>query len=88
MAEQANPAKSPSDARGWLNARGDIRRMFRADGLSLKETVKVPALRKALALPKPTDSLPDQVKLLQAEVADLTDVLLELAGTMTLSAIT
>lgn len=75
-------SKTPSDSRGALNARADIRRMFRADGLALKEQPKAPKLHVALSLPKPTDPLPDQVALLRAEVGDLTELLLDLTGTI------
>lgn len=78
-------AKTPSDARGWLNARADIRRLFRADGLTLKEPAKVTVLHRALSLPVHVQSgLPDQVKALQDEVADLTELILDLSGTLTM----
>jgi hypothetical protein len=75
-------AKTPGDHRGWLNARADIRKLFRQDGLTLKEEkqAKPSVLRKALELPKPVEPDLDQLKMLRAEIADLTDLVLELAA--------
>lgn len=74
-------AKTGSDHRGWLNARAEIRRLLRADGLVLKEQCvkKKPLLQKALELPRPEETELDQIKLLRAEIADLTDIVLELS---------
>jgi hypothetical protein len=77
-------AKTPSDYFGRMNARADIRRFFKADGLSLKEEKPVAKLQKALSLPKPVDSMPDQIKALRAEVGDLTDLVLGLSDVLTM----
>lgn len=76
-------AKTPGDHRGALNARADIRKLFRADRLTLNEPVKKPpALHKALAIPKAVETDRDQIRMLRAEVADLTDMVMELVGKM------
>jgi hypothetical protein len=72
-------AKTGSDWRGWLNERAHIRRVFKADGLSLKEPErKEKVLTKALALPEPVEKDADQIRMLRAEVSDLTEMLLEM----------
>ncbi|MCK1742163.1 hypothetical protein IVA80_15165 [Bradyrhizobium sp. 139] len=72
-------AKTGSDHRGWLNARSDIRRLFKQDGLSLKEPPKKqPLLHKALSVPQHVEPHHDQLKMLRAEVADLSALVLEL----------
>lgn len=75
-------ANTPSDHRGWLNARSDIRALFRADGLDLKKHVsnKPSVLTKALSLPKHVEPVDDQIRMLRAEVCDLTELVLELAS--------
>lgn len=74
-------AKTGGDSRGWLNARADIRRLFRADGLSLKEPVKAkPILHKVLAAPQHVEKDADQIRLLRAEVGELTEMVFELAA--------
>jgi len=77
--------KTPGDWRGPLNARSKIRQMFKQDGLSLKEqcTKPKPALLKALAMPEPVEKDADQIKMLRAEVADLSELVMELAGVIT-----
>lgn len=76
-------AKTPSDWRGNLNNRAEIRRLFKADGLTLdrKPCAKVkPILAKALSLPEPVEKDADQIRMLRAEVADLTDWVVDMAG--------
>lgn len=80
-------SSTPSDHRGWLNARSDIRRLFRSDGLELKEPHKKPkpsVLQKALSLPVPIESDADQIKIMRAELADLTDLVLDMSSIITL----
>lgn len=78
-------ASTPSDSRGHLNARADIRRIFRADGLTLKEEVKPKTLQKALSAPaQQQEPLHEQVKSLRAEVSDLTDLLIDMSDAMSL----
>jgi hypothetical protein len=71
-----------SDWRSWLNMRSQVRRMFQQDGLSLKKPEKPePVLRKALSVPKdPPEKPEDQFKAMRAEIADLTNFVLELGG--------
>lgn len=76
-------AKTPSDWRGNLNNRAEIRRLFKADGLTLdrKPCAKVkPILAKALSLPEPVEKDADQIRMLRAEVSDLSELVLEMAG--------
>lgn len=77
--------KTGSDWRGWMNARADIRRLFKQDGLNLKQECAKPkpVLAKALAIPEPVERDIDQIKLLRAEVGDLSELVLELAATIT-----
>lgn len=71
--------KTGSDWRGWLNQRSNIRRLFRQDGLSLKQPDKpIPAIKKALSAPAPVEPHQDQLRAVRAELADLTDMVLEL----------
>lgn len=80
-------AKTPSDHRGWLNARADIRRLFKADGLTLKEPEKKPkptSLQKALSLPEVIETDSDQIRVLRSELAELTDLVLDMSNTITL----
>jgi predicted transcriptional regulator len=76
-------AKTSSDWRGPLNAISHIRRTFKADGLTLKKQEcarEKPMLAKALALPEPVEKDADQIRMLRAEVADLTELVLEMAS--------
>jgi hypothetical protein len=76
-------AKTPSDHRWFMNERAAIRRMFRADGLVLKEQVmqrpKPPGkLEKALAAPGHVVTTDDQIRMMRAEIADLSELVLTL----------
>ncbi|QOZ68905.1 hypothetical protein [Bradyrhizobium arachidis] len=77
-------AKTTSDWRSRMNTRADVRRLLRADNVTLKmqhekKPQKVQQFDKALALPQPeTLSVPDQLKALRAEVGDLTALVLRL----------
>lgn len=76
-------AKTPSDHRWFMNERAAIRQKFRADGLVLKEQVvkrpKPPGkLEKALAAPTHVVTTDDQIRMLRAEVADLSELVLTL----------
>lgn len=76
-------AKTPGDWRGTLNSRAIIRRMFRADGLTLDKqpcAKPKPLLHKALEIPQPVERDADQIRMLRAEVADLSELVLELAS--------
>lgn len=74
--------KTGSDWRGWLNARSKIRQLFKADGIKLQEQIKKerekPALLKALAVPESIEKDSDQLKMLRAEVADLSELILSM----------
>jgi hypothetical protein len=76
-------AKTPSDHRWFMNERAAIRRMFRADGLVLKEQVmqrpKPPGkLEKALTAPAHVVTTDDQIRMMRAEIADLSELVLTL----------
>jgi hypothetical protein len=78
-------AKTSSDWRGPLNAISHIRRTFKADGLTLKKqecAKEKPVLAKALALPEPVEKDADQVRMLRAEVADLTELMMKMYGSI------
>lgn len=81
--------KTSGDWRGPLNARSRIRQLFKQDGLNpLPRCSKIkpkPTLSKALQLPQPApppDTETDQIKMLRAEIGDLTDLVLDLATTI------
>lgn len=75
-------ASTPSDWRGKLNARAHIRRVFKADGLTLKQQCAKPkpVLHKALEIAQPVERDADQIRMLRGEVADLTELVLEMAS--------
>jgi hypothetical protein len=82
-------SKTPSDWRTALNDRSRIRRLLKYDGLKplplCTKTKPKPSLAKALELPQPappveTDA--DQIKILRAEIGDLTDLVLDLVTTI------
>lgn len=81
--------KTGSDYHGPLNARSRIRQLFKQDGLAplplCPKTKPRPTLSKALQLPQPApppDTDTDQIKMLRAEIGDLTDLVLDLATTI------
>lgn len=77
---------TPSDWRTRLNTRAEVRRYLRADGVNMSKQSEGGGgggggggsgiLAKALQPPTHVEPLPDQVKMLRAEVADLTDMML------------
>ena len=77
---------SGSDFRGRLNARADVRRMLRADGVNLDEVKLQPKpqtqLAKALHVPEPQVPIPDQIKIVRQELGDLTELMLDLSVTI------
>lgn len=77
-------AKTGSDWRGWMNSRAHIRRLFKQDGLSVKEQVRKPksAIVKALSVPGHIETDADQIKLLRAEVSDLSELVLMMNKTL------
>ncbi|MBO4228363.1 hypothetical protein [Bradyrhizobium neotropicale] len=90
-------AKTPSDFRWFLNERACIRRLFRQDGLVLKEEVEkkkphpagtpdIPqpignTLAKALEIPQPVMTDRELLRALRDDVAVLTDLVLQLLTT-------
>lgn len=80
---------TPSDHRGRLNARAHVRRLLKQDGVDLavpdplKPRKPAALLARALALPKAHEpTTPELIRALRAEIADLTDLVLDLSGTM------
>lgn len=76
--------KTGSDWRGWMNARSEIRKLFKQDNLSIKEQVRKPkpVLQKALSVPEHVETDVDQIKLLRAEVSDLSEMILMMNKTL------
>ncbi|MGY3130137.1 hypothetical protein ACVWZM_000819 [Bradyrhizobium sp. USDA 4501] len=72
-------SKTGSDWRGRMNIRADVRRLLRADNVTLKreepKPKKHPELAKALNLPQHVVPIPDQIAALRGEVADLTELM-------------
>ncbi|MGY8661747.1 hypothetical protein Q3C01_05180 [Bradyrhizobium sp. UFLA05-109] len=79
-------AKTTSDWRARMNTRAEVRKLLRADNVTLKSQnekqlrPKPQPLTKALELPQPDAivPIPDQMKALRGEVADLTELVLRL----------
>ncbi|WP_445215447.1 hypothetical protein ACKWRH_23490 [Bradyrhizobium sp. Pa8] len=77
-------AKTTSDWRARMNTRAEVRRLLRADNVTLKmqhekKPHKVPHLNKALSLPQPeTLSVPDRLSAISSELSDLTELVLRL----------
>ncbi|WP_439372896.1 hypothetical protein [Bradyrhizobium sp. DASA03120] len=77
-------AKTASDWRARMNTRAEVRKLLRADNVTLKAQNERPQkpkpLTKALELPQPDAvvPIPDQMKALRGEVADLTELVLRL----------
>jgi hypothetical protein len=70
-------AATPGDWRSRLNTRAQVRRLLRADNVSLPEQVRrapQSQLAKALAVPTETPSLIDEVRAMRAELAELTEL--------------
>lgn len=69
--------KTPSDWRGALNSRSDLRKMLRADNLQPKPVSEM-TFQKAMSLPKAPSVTKEQF--LQNDVDALTDLVFELQG--------
>lgn len=70
-------AKTPSDWRGSMNSRSDMRKLLRADGLQPKPISEL-SFQKAMSLPKPVAITKEL--LLQKDVDTLTDLVFEMQG--------
>lgn len=78
-------SKTPSDYLTRMNARSVIRNTLRHDGVALerKPTEKKPKLlEKALQPPQPVETIPDQLQGIRSELADITDLLLDLSNVL------
>jgi hypothetical protein len=76
-------AKTTSDWRSRMNTRANVRKMLRADNVTLKmqEKPKKPhhqALTKALSIPTEVTPIPDQIAAMRSELADLTELVMRL----------
>lgn len=71
--------KTPSDWRGALNSRSDLRKLLRADNLQPKQISEL-TFQKAMSLPKPAPISREQF--LQNDVNELTDIVFELQNEM------
>ena len=70
--------KTPSDWRGALNSRSDLRKLLRADNLQPKPINDL-TFQKAMSLPKPAPSITRE-QFMQNDVDALTDLVFELQG--------
>ena len=70
-------ARSGSDHRGPLNARGEVRRQLRADNIQIP-TPEVVVLQKAFSLPSPNDSGAVRLARLERDFDSLLDLVIEL----------
>ena len=71
-------SRTGSDWRARMNIRAEVRRLLRADNVTLKQEPKPKKhleLAKALNLPQEVVPLPDQISALRGEVADLTELM-------------
>ncbi|MGY3615636.1 hypothetical protein [Bradyrhizobium sp. USDA 10063] len=90
-------AKTPSDHRWFLNERARVRQLFRQDGLTPPQDrekkaapvgeLEIPrpignTLEKALQIPPPVETDRDLLKSMRAEIAVLTDLVLQLLTTI------
>lgn len=68
-------AKTPGDHRASLNSRADLRRMLKADGLSIVKPSQTALFAKAMSLPKAPYFTPDdRFKIMSNDVETLTDL--------------
>jgi hypothetical protein len=76
-------SKTGSDWRARMNIRSEVRKLLRADNVSLKREEPKPKkhqeLTKALNLPQQVVPIPDQIAALRGEVADLTELMIRVA---------
>src|SRR5262245_14633893 len=76
-------SKTGSDWRARMNIRSEVRKLLRADNVSLKREEPKPKkhqeLTKALSLPEQVVPIPDQIAALRGEVADLTELMIRVA---------
>jgi predicted Rossmann fold nucleotide-binding protein DprA/Smf involved in DNA uptake len=86
---QVFTSKTSSDHRTRLNARSYIRQALRQDGVNTDQatqTQKKPSkLEQALKTPEPVETIPDQLRAMRSELADLTDLLLDISNSLAAS---
>ncbi|MDA9539234.1 hypothetical protein ACM41_24345 [Bradyrhizobium sp. CCBAU 21362] len=77
-------AKSTSDWRSRMNTRADVRRLLRADNVSLKMSTQPKKqaqlqAEKAMSLPQPDVlPIPDQIAAMRGEMSDLSELVMRL----------
>ncbi|MCW2218749.1 hypothetical protein M2232_002281 [Bradyrhizobium japonicum] len=82
-------AKTTSDWRSRMNTRADVRRLLRADNVSLKMSTDKPKkpeklkVEQALSLPVEVLPIPDQVAAMRGEMADLAELVVRLVKIVT-----
>ncbi|MCK1446097.1 hypothetical protein IVB34_23295 [Bradyrhizobium sp. 2] len=82
-------AKTTSDWRSRVNTRADVRRLLRADNVSLKMSTDRPKkpeklkVEQALSLPVEVLPIPDQVAAMRGEMADLAELVVRLVKIVT-----
>ncbi|MCA1419513.1 hypothetical protein [Bradyrhizobium sp. BRP23] len=85
-------SKTGSDWRGRMNIRAEVRRLLRADNVTLKteepKKKRHAELAKALSLPKEVVPIPDQLAALRGEVADLSELMVRVARVVSRTAAT
>jgi predicted Rossmann fold nucleotide-binding protein DprA/Smf involved in DNA uptake len=86
---QVFTSKTSSDHRTRLNARSYIRQALRQDGVNTDQAAEVQKkpskLEKALKTPEPVETIPDQLRAMRSELADLTDLLLDISNSLAAS---
>jgi len=73
-------ARTGSDVRGWLNARGEVRRWLRTNNVPLPVYTQPRVLQKALSLPLQTDTGPARLAALEQNFDALLDMVADLSA--------
>lgn len=74
--------RTASDHRASLNARGDVRRLLRANNIQ-PPSAKVVLMQKAFNLPKVIDPLPDRLVRMTTDIEGLLDLVVDLQAQVT-----
>jgi hypothetical protein len=72
-------SSTPSDWRTRMNARAEVRRMLRADNVTLDTAAKPRTLtERVVQPPRHVETIPDQVAAMRSELSDLSELIMEL----------